>query len=43
MPAKLQAAARRIKQDAMTVYFVARDPRTPLPVRLLALAWWVLG
>lgn len=33
----LQAAARRIRQDAMTVYFVARDPRTPWPVRLLAL------
>lgn len=34
----LQAAARRIRHDAMTVYFVARDPRTPFFVRLLALA-----
>lgn len=34
----LRAAARRIKHDAMTVYFAARDPRTPLLVRLLALA-----
>ncbi len=35
---KLQRAARRIKQDAMTVYFVARDSRTPFFVRVLALA-----
>lgn len=35
--ATLKAAARRIKQDALTVYFAARDPRTPLLVRLLAL------
>lgn len=34
---RLQEAARRIKRDALTVYFAARDPRTPLPVRLLAL------
>lgn len=34
----LQEAARRIKYDAMTVYFTARDPRTPFFVRLLALA-----
>ena len=34
---KLRDAARRIKRDVLTVYFVARDPRTPLPVRLLAL------
>ena len=36
--AKLKAAARGIKYDVMTVYFAARDPRTPLLVRLLALA-----
>lgn len=35
--ATLRSAARRIKRDVLTVYFVARDPRTPLPVRLLAL------
>jgi uncharacterized membrane protein YkvA (DUF1232 family) len=34
---RLQEAAQRIKHDAMTVYFAARDPRTPLVVRLLAL------
>jgi len=34
---RLQEAARRIKRDALTVYFAARDPRTPWPVRLLAL------
>lgn len=34
----LRDAARRIKLDAMTVYFAARDPRTPIPVRMLALA-----
>ena len=38
MFAALRATARRIKQDALTVYFCARDPRTPLLVRLLALA-----
>lgn len=36
--ARLEQAARRIKHDAMTVYFTARDPRTPWHVRLLALA-----
>ncbi|HEX5276764.1 MAG TPA: DUF1232 domain-containing protein [Fluviicoccus sp.] len=35
---RLQEAARRIKREALTVYFAARDPRTPWPVRLLALA-----
>ena len=30
--------ARRVKHDAVTVYFAARDPRTPPAVRLLALA-----
>lgn len=33
----LKGAARRIKLDAMTVYFAARDARTPFFVRLLAL------
>jgi uncharacterized membrane protein YkvA (DUF1232 family) len=36
--ARLQEAARRIQHDAMTVYFAARDPRTPWHARLLALA-----
>jgi len=36
--ARLHQAARRIKHDALTVYFAARDPRTPWHVRLLALA-----
>jgi uncharacterized membrane protein YkvA (DUF1232 family) len=35
---KLKEVARRIKRDAMTIYFAARDPRTPLIVRLLAFA-----
>jgi uncharacterized membrane protein YkvA (DUF1232 family) len=35
---KLKAAALRVKNDALTVYFVARDPNTPIVVRLLALA-----
>jgi uncharacterized membrane protein YkvA (DUF1232 family) len=30
--------ARRIKRDVLAVYFAARDPLTPLPVRLLAVA-----
>lgn len=34
----LRNAARRLKQEALTVYFVARDPRTPWALRLLALA-----
>ncbi len=33
----LRAAARRIKHDGLTVYFAARDPRTPILVRLFAL------
>lgn len=32
-----KAWARRIKRDVVTVYFAARDPRTPLGLRLLAL------
>lgn len=34
----LRAAARRIKRDSMTVYFVARDTRTPVIVKILAFA-----
>lgn len=34
---RLKQAAGRIRQEVMTVYFAARDPRTPLMVRLLAL------
>lgn len=30
--------ARRIKRDVIAVYFAARDPDTPLAVRILALA-----
>jgi uncharacterized membrane protein YkvA (DUF1232 family) len=37
MLSSLKSAARRIKHDSLTVYFAARDPRTPLLVRLLAL------
>ncbi len=33
----LKSKARVLKRHALTVYFAARDPRTPLPVRLLAL------
>ena len=29
---------QRIKRDVMTVYFAARNPQTPLMIRLLALA-----
>ncbi|MDX1490802.1 MAG: DUF1232 domain-containing protein [Pseudohongiellaceae bacterium] len=35
---RLKEAAHRIKQDAITVYFVARDARTPIFVQILALA-----
>ncbi len=35
---RLREASRRLKQDALTVYFCARDPRTLLLVRLLAVA-----
>jgi len=34
----LQHWAKQFTQQALTVYFAARDPRTPLLVRLLALA-----
>ena len=33
----LQRWARQLKQQTLTVYFAARDPRTPRFVRLLAL------
>ena len=33
----LKSRARQLKQHTLTVYFAARDPRTPLPVRVLAL------
>jgi uncharacterized membrane protein YkvA (DUF1232 family) len=33
----LKAQSRRLKQQALTVYFVARDPHTPLIVRALAI------
>ena len=36
--AALRLRARQLKQHTLTVYFAARDPRTPWPVRLLALA-----
>lgn len=34
----LRQWARALKQQALVVYFAARDPRTPWPVRMLALA-----
>jgi uncharacterized membrane protein YkvA (DUF1232 family) len=37
MFAALKAQARQLKQHALTVYYAARDPRTPILVRLLAL------
>lgn len=33
---RLKNWARRIKRDVVTVYFAARDPQTPLGVRVLA-------
>ena len=36
--AALRLRARQLKQHTLTVYFAARDPRTPWPVRLFALA-----
>ena len=35
--ASLQAQARKLKQHTLTVYFAARDPRTPFLVRVLAI------
>jgi uncharacterized membrane protein YkvA (DUF1232 family) len=37
MIAALKAQAAQLKQQTLTVYFVARDPRTPWAVRLIAL------
>ena len=37
MLTSLKAQARQLKQHTLTVYFAARDPRTPLLVRVLAL------
>ena len=37
MPERLRRWARRLKQQALVVYLVARDPRLPWPVRALAL------
>ena len=34
----LRRWARRFKRQTLTVYFLARDPRLPTPLRLLALA-----
>ncbi|MES2625123.1 MAG: DUF1232 domain-containing protein [Pseudomonadota bacterium] len=34
--AALQVQAQKLKQHTLTVYFAARDPRTPLLVRALA-------
>lgn len=36
VPAALRARAKELKRHTLTVYFVARDPRTPLLVRGLA-------
>ena len=35
---RLKDWARRIKRDAVAVYFAARDPRTPWMARVLAVA-----
>lgn len=35
--AALKALARQLKQHTLTVYYAARDPRTPWPVRVFAL------
>jgi uncharacterized membrane protein YkvA (DUF1232 family) len=34
--AALKAQAKQLKQHTLTVYFAARDPRTPIVVRALA-------
>ncbi len=36
--AKIKAWARQIKRDAVAVYLAARDPRTPMLAKCLALA-----
>ncbi len=35
---KLRPWAKRLRTDILSIYFAARDPRTPWAVRLLALA-----
>src|SRR6185436_16419859 len=35
--AGLKAAAQQLRRHTLTVYYAARDPRTPLLVRMLAL------
>ena len=35
-PGRLRRAARHLKAEALTVWFAARDPRTPLAARVLA-------
>ncbi|MBP5986627.1 MAG: DUF1232 domain-containing protein [Azonexus sp.] len=37
LTSSLKTWAKTLKQHTLTVYFAARDPRTPLLVRLLAL------
>jgi uncharacterized membrane protein YkvA (DUF1232 family) len=37
-PSTLRRWARTLKEQSLVVYYAARDPRTPWPVRLLALA-----
>lgn len=37
MLSALKAQARQLKQHTLTVYYAARDPRTPAYVRVLAL------
>lgn len=37
MLSALKAQARQLKQHTLTVYYAARDPRTPIYVRVLAL------
>ncbi len=37
MFAALKAQARQLKQHTLTVYYTARDPRTPMLVRVLAI------
>ena len=41
MIASLKATAKRLKREVMTLYFVARDERTPILAR--ALAFLVVG
>ncbi|MGH8028626.1 MAG: YkvA family protein [Arenimonas sp.] len=37
-PSTLRRWARSLKEQSLIVYYAARDPRTPWPVRLFALA-----